>query len=267
MSLSLSDTLATAVQIAHDAGAQIMDFYRAEVMVHIKEGDARNLVTDADLAADEQIQQALRRAFPQHALLTEESYSPGLAMDDSVPTWVVDPIDGTSNFAHRLPLFSISIALRHQGRAQVGVVHAPALGWTFAAAAGQGATLNQLPLAVSHRADLSDAIVACDWARHPVMRRQVLAAFSTLGEHAHTLRSMGSAALGFAALAAGWIDVYFNYSLAPWDMAAGELLVQEAGGHVTALDGSPFRLDGGNVLASNGRLHGEAHALLAPHLP
>lgn len=243
-----------------------MDFYRAEVMIHIKEGDARNLVTDADLAADEQIQQALRDAFPQHAFLTEESYEPGAKLDHDVPTWVVDPIDGTSNFAHRLPLFSISIALRHQGRAQVGVIHAPAMGWTFAAAAGQGATLNGLPIIVSRRAELAEAIVACDWARHPVTRRQVLALFASLGEHAHTLRSMGSAALGFAALAAGWIDLYFNYSLAPWDMAAGELIVQEAGGQISALDGSAFQLEGGNVLASNGHLHGEVQPLVAAHL-
>ncbi|MDQ4076741.1 MAG: inositol monophosphatase [Chloroflexota bacterium] len=259
--------LTTAKEIAQEAGELVMRYYRAEVAVHIKGEDARNLVTDADLAAEESISEALRAAYPDHAILSEEAYHPGDVLDDTVPTWIVDPIDGTSNFAHRLPLFSISIGLRHQGVGKVGVIHAPAVGWTFAAAAEQGATLNGVPLEVSDRTALAEAIVACDWSRHPEGRRLGLAIFGALGEEAHTLRSMGSAALGFAAVAAGWTDIYFNYSLAPWDMAAGELLVREAGGRATALSGSPWRIEGGNVLVTNGQLHDAAQEVIAAHLP
>lgn len=259
--------LATATEIAREAGELVMGYYRAEVVVHTKGGDARNLVTDADLAADEAIHRALHATFPDHARLSEEAYQPGDTLDDDTPTWVIDPIDGTSNFAHRLPFFAISIGLHHAGQPLVGVVHAPALDWTFAAARGHGATFNSLPLAVSQRAILSEAIVACDWSRHPPLRRQVLAAHSALAEQAHTMRSLGSAALGLAAVAAGWVDIYFNFSLYPWDTVAGALLLHEAGGRLTALDGTPWRAFTPSILASNSALHPAALDVLTPHLP
>ncbi|MBA3532921.1 MAG: inositol monophosphatase [Ardenticatenales bacterium] len=263
----LEQALVKAAEIAQEAGRLVMEYYHAEAAVHIKGGDARDLVTDADLSADAAIAHALGTAFPDHTILSEEAYQPGDTLDDEAPTWVVDPVDGTTNFAHRLPLFSISLGLRHRGEGQVGVVHAPALGWMFAAAAQQGGTLNDRPLRASNRTEISEAVVACDWARQPERRRLVLAAHSTLAEQAHTMRSMGSAALGLAAVAAGWIDIYFNYSLAPWDVAAGELLVREAGGIVTTLDGRPWRASSRHILASNGKLHEQALALLHPHLP
>lgn len=265
--LPIDDTLAVATRVAVEAGTLVLEYYRAEVAVHVKGGDARNLVTDADLASEGLIVGALRAAFPTHAILSEEAYLPGDAIAGEVPTWAVDPIDGTSNFAHRLPLFCISIGLTHRGQAQVGVVHAPALGWTFAAARGQGATLNGTPIRTSERAALHEAIIACDWSRLPALRRRVLAAFSALGEEAHTMRSLGSAALGFATVAAGWVDGYFNFSLAPWDTVAGALLVQEAGGRVSALDGGPWHPETASVLVSNGHLHEEAQRRIAPFLP
>ncbi len=259
--------LDTAVRVAQQAGERIMEYYRAEVAVHIKDGDARNLVTDADLAADEMIGRALHAAFPEHAILSEEGYRPGDLLDESVPTWVVDPIDGTSNFAHRLPLFAVSIGLRQAGRWEVGVVHAPALGWTFAGAAGRGATLNGVPLLVSQRRSLESSIVACDWSRRPALRALSLGAFASLGERAHTMRSMGSAALGLAAVAAGWVDAYFNFSLSPWDVAAGELLVDEAGGRTTMLNGAPPAPIDGSRLATNSLLHETMVSAMAPFLP
>lgn len=263
----LTTWLATATAIIHEVGELVLGYYRAEVVVHTKGGDARNLVTDADLAADAALHQALQVAFPDHARLSEEAYQPGDTLDDDTPTWVIDPIDGTSNFAHRLPFFAISIGLCHAGEPLVGVVHAPVLGWTFAAARGQGATLNTLPLSVSHRTALSEAIVACDWSRYPPLRQRVLAAHSALAEEAHTMRSLGSAALGLAAVAAGWLDIYFNFSLYPWDTAAGALLLREAGGKLTALNGAPWHPSTRSILASNTALHPAALACVAPHLP
>lgn len=259
--------LSQTVEIAESAGALVMGYYRAEAAIHLKEGDHRNLVTEADLAAEAHIVGALRTAFPEHAILSEEGFRPGDTVDDARLTWVVDPLDGTTNFAHRLPFFSVSIGLRHEGRGVVGVVHAPALGWTFAAHVGGGTTLNGQPLRVSERASLPGAVGACDWARQPERRRLALAAHSSLAEQLHTMRSIGSAALGFAAVAAGWLDLYFNYSLAPWDVAAGELLVREAGGRTTTVAGTPWLTSTPTVLVSNGPLHEAALALLAPHLP
>lgn len=263
----LDSWLTVATSAVLGTGALVAEYYRAESVVHIKGGDARNLVTDADVAAEASLVSALREAFPGHAFLGEESYRPGEQVDEQVPTWVIDPIDGTSNFAHRLPLFVISVGLRYRGEAQVGVVHAPMLGWTFAAARGRGAFLNGEPMRVSQRADLSHAITGCDWSRDLKLRELGLAAYRDFAMQGHTVRSMGAAALGLAAVAAGWLDIYYNYSLAPWDIAAGELLVREAGGHVSALDGSEWRLDFGSMLASNGPLHEPARRVLVPHLP
>lgn len=263
----LAQHLDVALDAAYGAGETILDHYGTDIDVALKGGDPRDLVTAADLAAEAAILAALQRAQPGYAFLSEEGVQPGDAVDDETPTWVVDPIDGTSNFAHGLPLFAVSIALHHAGQSQVGVVHAPALGWTFAAARGLGATLNQRPLHVSDRPTLHGALVGCDWSRHLPLRRRAIAAFGDFAPRVHTLRSMGSAALGFAAVAAGWLDLYFNYSLQPWDTAAGALLVQEAGGRVTSLAGDPWRVATPDVLVSNGALHEAGQAVLARHLP
>jgi myo-inositol-1(or 4)-monophosphatase len=267
MPSELNTWLATATSAVLEAGEMVAEYYRAESIVNTKGGDTRNLVTDADVASEASITAALRAAFPDHAILGEETYRPGDLVDEQVPTWAIDPIDGTSNFAHRLPLFVISVGLHHAGEGQVGVVHAPMLGWTFTAARGQGAFLNGEPIRVSQRAELSRALTGCDWPRDPELRTLALAAFSAFATQGHTARSMGAAALGLGAVAAGWLDIYFNYHLAPWDTAAGVLLIQEAGGHVTAPDGSPWAINTEPILATNGPLHHAAQAVLAPHLP
>jgi myo-inositol-1(or 4)-monophosphatase len=248
-------------------GELIADYYRAESIVNTKGDDARNLVTDADVAAEASLVSALHSAFPDHAFLGEESYRPDDLLDEQVPTWVIDPIDGTSNFAHRLPLFVVSVGLHFQGEPQVGIVHAPMLGWTFTAAQDQGAFLNGEPIRVSQGTELARAITGCDWSRDMDLRQRGLAAYADFALQGHTVRSMGAAALGLAAVAAGWLDIYYNFSLAPWDVAAGELLVREAGGHLTALDGSPYSIGFGPVLTSNGPLHDAALSVLAPYLP
>jgi myo-inositol-1(or 4)-monophosphatase len=263
----LQQYLATATEVAHEAGDLVMRYYHGGVESRSKGGDARDLVTEADLASEKLICGSLRAAFPDHLIVGEEGYRSAEGREQERPTWFVDPIDGTSNFAHSFPFFSVSIALRHRGQGQVGVIHAPALGWTFAGARGQGVTLNGDAIQVSPRDQIERSIIACDWARRPDLRRLSLEAHAAFHALAHTTRTLGSAALGFAAVAAGWIDVYFSYSLAPWDTAAGDLLVREAGGVVSTLDGGEWRIEDSGVLASSSAIHAAAVGVLRQHLP
>ena len=260
--------LATATTIAQQAGQIILQHYRrAETVIHTKDDDSRNLVTNADLEADAAIRAALQVAFPDHAILSEEAYQPDDEIENNIPTWLVDPIDGTSNFAHRLPFFAVSIGLHYAGQSQIGVVYAPMMDLTFSAALGQGATLNGQPIRVTEQTNIRHAIFACDWPRQQNLRGVQLATLTEIAEYAHTIRSLGCASLNLAAIAAGWLDIYFNYSLMPWDTAAGVLLVQEAGGQISGLDGSPWRAPNRSVLSSNGHLHAEAVEIIRPYLP
>ncbi len=245
--------LNTAITLAHRAAAQIMPFYHGEFAIETKGGDPHNLVTEADRSAERVMVEYLRDHHPGHAILGEEGTGTGLHPD--LPTWVIDPIDGTNNFAHRFPLFSISIGVFHQGKVRVGVIYAPVMGWLFTASEGGGAALNGQPLKVSTRDTLVTALASCEWSRKPAFRKAALATTGNLLEHILAFRSMGSAALSLAAVAAGWLDVYFNYRLDAWDIAAGTLLIQEAGGVVTHLDGSPLDFSQKTVLATNGPLH------------
>lgn len=245
--------LNTAITLAHRAAAQIMPFYHGGFVIESKGGDPRNLVTEADRSAEQTMVEILRDLHPDHAILGEEGTGTGL--DPDLPTWVIDPIDGTNNFAHRFPLFSISIGLYHQGKVRVGVVYAPVMGWLFTAVEGGGATLNGQPLHVSERSDLVMALASCEWSRSPALRKAAITTADHLLEHILAFRSMGSAALSLAAVAAGWLDIYYNYRLDAWDIAAGALLIQEAGGMITHLDGSPLDFSQKTVLATNGLLH------------
>jgi myo-inositol-1(or 4)-monophosphatase len=245
--------LNTAITLAHRAAAQIMPFYEGDFVIESKGGDPRNLVTEADRSTERVMVELLRDLHPDHAILGEEGTGTGL--DPDLPTWVIDPIDGTNNFAHRLPLFSISIGVYHQGKVRVGVIYAPVMGWLFTGVEGGGATLNGQPIHVSQREDLVMALASCEWSRDFDLRSAALATMSNLLEHILAFRSMGSAALSLAAVGAGWLDVYFNYRLDAWDIAAGALIIQEAGGVITHLDGSPLDFSQKTILATNGRLH------------
>lgn len=264
----MNDPLDVATDVAREAGALLREMYAETALdVQIKEGDERNLVTAADLAADRLIRERLAAAFPDHALFTEEGYTPGAMIDRTVPTWIVDPLDGTSNYAHGFPSFAVSIALYDGAGAQVGVIYDPLRDWLFAARAGGGATLNGKPLHVSDHAELRRCIVSCDWARLPERRARVVAILTELAATAHTLRSIGSAALAFCFVAAGWLDVYYNLSLGAWDMAAGALIVREAGGQITDEHGAPWSLAAVGALATNGRVHAAAAEIINRHWP
>jgi myo-inositol-1(or 4)-monophosphatase len=221
---------------------------------------ARDLVTEADVTSERILVAALRRAFPAHAIESEEEVKDAA---DGRPRWFLDPLDGTVNYVHRLPFFAVSMGLWVDGVPEVAVVHAPALGETFHAVRGGGAFLGDERLAVRPTRTLGEAILATGFPyRRAELRPNNLENFSALFLECRDLRRFGSAALDLAYVAAGRLDAYWELWLAPHDVAAGALLVREAGGKVTDLDGGEQWLRGGHILAAGAELH----ALLRPRL-
>jgi len=229
----------------------------------IKSKGWRDIVTDADFAAQRAILEILTKDFPDYAVLPEEERHDAQAdLAAPVPTWVIDPLDGTANYARQFPAFSVAIGLVHQGEILLGVIHDPMQGETFFAEQGRGAFIqyggdSPQPMQVSRVADLDDVFVGVDWARDPGTRQKVLQALVRVGAEARTLRAVGSAALGLAYVAAGRLDGYFHLAFQPWDVAAGAVLVTEAGGQLSAPDGSEWRLGNMQLVASNRVLHKE----------
>ncbi len=218
-----------------------------------------DLLTEADMAAHRTITAALQEAFPAVPVWSEEGAPPA---DREHPLWLVDPLDGTSNFVHHFPTFAVSIALWQGGRPWVGVVYDPLRDHLFTACRGGGAFLDGRPLHVSDVAGLDQALVACDWTRGR-SRPRLLAAVNAIGPEVHALRSLGAAALGLAYVAAGWLDAYFNAQLQPWDFAAGVLLVEEAGGRAGTWQGQPLPLATTTVVAANPRIYAVLQPVLA----
>ena len=250
-----------AIQTARDAGRVLAEkFGRALQVSHKGEID---LVTEADLAAEQLIVERIRSYHPRHALLAEEA-GEVLAVGgaDSDHKWIVDPLDGTTNYAHGYPVFCVSIALEHEGRVQLGVVHDPSRDETFAAERGAGATLNGRPVRVSDVAELSSALL-CTGFPYDVRRRDEFARhFHRFIMHAQGVRRDGSAALDLAYVAAGRFEGFWEEGLRPWDVAAGVLLIEEAGGRVTHYDNTPFDIYTPPIAASNGLVHEAMLAVL-----
>jgi myo-inositol-1(or 4)-monophosphatase len=246
----LAEIARVAAEAARSAGREIAARLDGERDVRSK--GLRDLVTDADLAAQDVLVGIIRAHFPAHAILSEESTGPRETGD---LTWVLDPVDGTSNYAHRFPCFSVSVGVCDAAGPLVGVVYDPLRDHLFAAERGRGARLNERRLTVSTVEEPMDAIIGLDYAREPPVRAALMERMARYAPHVHTFRSIGSAALGLCYVAAGWQEAYFHAALAPWDSAAAVVLVREAGGLVTALDGSAWSFGTPTCLASNGRLH------------
>jgi myo-inositol-1(or 4)-monophosphatase len=242
--------LETAIEAARAAGQEIVRRLPQERDVHSK--GFRDIVTDADLAAQETLASIIRSHFPHHSILSEEGLKPS---SDADTVWVLDPLDGTTNYARRLPCFSVSIAVTRGDALVTGVVYDPLRDYVFCAERGAGATWNGQRLCVSSVDDLGQAVAGLDFAREPAVRSSLMATTVACSERIRTLRSFGSAALGLCYVAAGWLDAYFHFSLAPWDCAAGGLIVMEAGGTITETDGKPWSYNQPRCLATNGKLH------------
>jgi myo-inositol-1(or 4)-monophosphatase len=233
--------LAVALSAAEEAGAYVRQAWRMEHIVQSK--GYRDIVTVADTEAERIILKHIREAFPEHAVTSEEA---GADVQSAAVRWLVDPLDGTTNFSRNNPNFSTSIAALEDGKPVAGVVFDPLREQAFAALLGGGATLNGDPIQVSHVTDVGSAIFAIDTPKDALERREMWAYVGRFLEYGRTLRALGSAALNMAYVAAGWVDGYFSVHMKPWDQAAGALLIREAGGSVSTVSGdgwSPYRRD------------------------
>ena len=226
---------------------------------HVREKGRADLVTEADLAAQEAIRQFLETRFPAHAFLGEEAeprqIQHRLANEADRPLWIVDPLDGTTNYVHGLPVFAVSIGLHWAGKMVVGVVFDPNRGEMYEAFAGGGAWLNGVRLRVSSADRLDQALLSAGFPPQRDYMEQSLAIWSHLSLQAQSLRRTGCTSLNLAYVAAGRHDGFWAVRIHPWDVAGGIVLIEEAGGCVTRLDGSPYAIDRPDCLASNGRLH------------
>lgn len=245
--------LQVAIEAARVGGAILVDRFRSDGL-RVAEKARHDLVTSADRESEVAIAEVLRRHRPQDAILAEESGRSGASGGEC--EWIVDPLDGTANFAHGFPQFSVSVACRCSGDTEVGVVLDPIGNHLFAAARGRGATWNGRPMSVSARSGLDEAFLATGF---PFRARGALDlyldTFRTLFLRARAIRRCGSAALDLAYTAAGVFDGFFEFRLSAWDIAAGDLLIREAGGVVTDLDGGEDFLVSGNVLAGGPGVH------------
>ncbi len=250
------DPLDCAVAAAEEAGAILLARFGGPLEVEHKSSRA-DLVTDADRASEAAIVARIRAAFPQATIVGEES---GTHPGSSDERWFIDPLDGTTNFAHAYPMFCVSIAYERAGELIAGVILAPKLGETYMAERGSGARRNGEVVRTSRVAALGDALACTGYM--PGRFDDNAAQFAAIARRAQALRRDGSAALDLAFVACGRFDAFWEFGLHAWDVAAGALLVREAGGRVDAIDGSALDLERGSILATNGLLHAELRAEL-----
>jgi myo-inositol-1(or 4)-monophosphatase len=244
-----------AISVARDAGNILVDKLGRALRVSNK--GAIDLVTEADLASEKLIIERIRSHYPRHAILAEESGASNNNSDDSAAEWkwIIDPLDGTTNYAHGYPCFCVSIGVERAGKLELGVVYDPMRNEMFAAERGGGATLNDRPMRVSDVEELSHAMV-CTGFPYDVRERPDFARdFSNFTMHAQAVRRDGSAALDLAYVACGRFDGFWEDGLKPWDIAAGVLLIAEAGGSVTDFQGGALDIYSPRVLVSNGLVH------------
>lgn len=249
----MQDFRTVAVAAAQQAGKLIADASRTEFRVDYKQGATTNLVTEVDHRSEAAIVEALSKAFPEHRILAEEG---GEGSQKQSPyKWIVDPLDGTTNFAHGFPAFCVSIGLEVKGRVVLGVVYDPLRQELFEAEAGKGAFLNGERIRVSRAAVLDQALLVTGFAYDQEGRRSNLDHFSRFALRAQGIRRTGSAAMDLCYVASGRIDGFWELKLFPWDVAAGSLIVVEAGGRVTDFSGHVHSIYGSEILASNGLVH------------
>ncbi len=218
-----------------------------------------DLVTDADIECEKRIKKIISSEFPTHAFLGEEEGKEG----NSSSVWVIDPIDGTTNYAHGVEFFAHSVALVKDGQLVCGSVYDPVRKKLYSAYSGKGATLNNRKISVSKISDLKDALIVTGFPyNEPELERKTLNAIHALRGNCQDLRRFGSASLDFCFVAQGVCDVFFEYSLRPWDVAAAMLVVREAGGKVSDINGAEAAIDSGHFLASNKLLHEKARQFL-----
>ncbi len=239
--------------IAREAGALLLQYFQQKLKIEYK-GEA-DLVTAADRASEALIRQRVSTQFPSHDVLGEEQ---GLKDRGSEYRWYVDPLDGTTNFAHGYPVFCVSLALEHRSTSAcriAAVVYDPTRNELFSAEQGRGACLNGQPIRVSKITQLKESLLATGFPSHKRHQNPNIYFYHQITLRTHGVRRAGSAALDLCNVACGRFDGFWEFNLNPWDTAAGVLIIEEAGGRVTRFDGSPFEIDSRETLASNGLVH------------
>ena len=246
----MAEFLETAAGIAREAGALIAGYHARGIGYELK-GDY-DLVTEADRASERLIVERLRSHFPTHSIVAAEG---GGLEGSSEYRWYVDPLDGTTNFAHGFPMFNVTLGLERAGELIAGVVYDPVHDEMFSAEAGGGAYLNNHRIRVSKTARVEDALVATGFPSRKRHENVNVHFYYQLAMMSHGVRRAGAAALDLAYVACGRLDAFWEFGLNPWDMAAGVLLVREAGGTTSDMRGGPFSLRGPHMLADNSLLH------------
>ena len=251
--------LDTAIKAAKAAGALVATMQKEPLDV-ISKG-FRDVVTEADLAAQKLIKQIISEHHPEHGFVAEEDAAPtnaaetGFAAD--VPVWYIDPIDGTSNYSRLLPNFCVSLAVAVDGVMQAAVIYAPLHDELFTARKGAGAMLNGSPISVNEVSVLDETILAVDWSRDREERQAIMDMLQILAHEVRTVRSIGTAALAICWIACGRLEVYINFTLKAWDVAAAGLILEEAGGNMGGFAGNSFAItqpDSWQV-STNGHVH------------
>lgn len=260
----MNPTTNIAVRAARQAGSVIMrSFHRLDTLT-VAEKQANDYVSEVDRNAEQAIIDIIRKAYPGHAILAEETGTHGKGDYQ----WIVDPLDGTTNYLHGFPQFAISIALMHRGRLENAVIYDPVRDEMFTAVRGAGALLNDRRLRVTEQKGLKGALLGTGI---PFRDQRYIDAYlgmlKTLTQETAGIRRPGSAALDFAYVAAGRLDGFWELGLSVWDFAAGTLIVQEAGGVVSDIRGGSQHLESGNVVVANVRLHRELVSAIRPHVP
>ena len=248
--------LEIAADIARESGALLSGFFERHVAFELK-GEF-DLVTEADRASERLVVERLRTHFPTHSIVAEEG---GGHQGSNEFRWYVDPLDGTTNFAHGFPVYNVTLALEQAGELIAGVIFDPTRQEMFAAERGSGAHLNNRPIRVSKAAQLSDALVATGFPSRKRHQNLNIHFYYQLAMLTHGVRRAGSAALDLAYVACGRLDAFWEFGLNPWDMAAGILLTEESGGRCSDMLGGTVNLRGPHVLADNAAIHNEIVAL------
>ena len=250
---------------AAKAGSEVaLRHFRDGIAMRSK--DVSNLVSDADIEAERSIIEVIRRSFPNHEILGEEETQHGDATAEHL--WVIDPIDGTNNYAHKIPQFGVSVAYYRAGEPVCGVIVNPMRDEWHVAVKGGGATLNGESVHVADHARLSEALIGVGfyYDRGAMMEATLQAVGHIKRQNVHGIRRFGAATLDLAMVGLGMLGAYFEFTLSPWDFAAGRLFVEEAGGKVTDCRGNPLPLARSTILASNGLLHEEMLEAVGPYL-
>ena len=250
--MATTNLISSTESMAREAGALLLEKFKQRIGFTYK-GDA-DLVTAADKASEKLITDRIRKEFPGHDLFGEEGTRSNTG---SEYRWYIDPLDGTTNFAHGFPVFCVSLGLEFRGERIAGVVYDPTRNEVFAAEKGSGAFLNGERIKVSKVDNLAECLTATGFPSHKRHKNPNIFFYHVITLKTHGVRRAGSAALDLAYVAAGRLDAFWEFNLNPWDTAAGVVLVQEAGGKVTQFDGSGWLLDSKETLASNGLVHQE----------